>query len=75
MSKRGDQIELAKVDVDANQSLAASFCIQGILAVKAFHDRPGGRRVHGRDPAGPDRGLLDGLVPSPADELVAAGDE
>ena len=38
--------------------------------------RPGRRRVHRRDPAGRgSRTFLDELVPSPADELAAAGDE
>ena len=35
---REGQLELAKLDVDANQELAVRYRIQGIPAVKAFHD-------------------------------------
>jgi putative thioredoxin len=75
VSKRGDQIDLAKVDVDANQSLAASFGIQGIPAVKAFRDGQVAAEFTGAIPPARIEAFLDGLVPSPADELVAAGDE
>jgi putative thioredoxin len=75
VSKRGDQIDLAKLDVDANQALAASFGIQGIPAVKAFRDGQVVAEFTGAIPPARIEAFLDGLVPSPADELVAAGDE
>src|SRR5688572_3091521 len=36
--KRQGNVELVKVDVDANQELAARYGVQGIPAVKAFKD-------------------------------------
>jgi len=72
---REGQVVLAKVDVDANQALAASYRVQGIPAVKAFRD---GRIVDefvGAVPKAKVEALFDSLTPSRVDELLAAGDE
>jgi putative thioredoxin len=74
---RDGQVELAKVDVDANQNLAAAFRVQGIPAVKAFK---GGKVVNeftGAIPPPQVEAFFDTLVPSEADRLVkeSADDE
>ncbi|HEX9968122.1 MAG TPA: thioredoxin [Solirubrobacterales bacterium] len=72
---RAGKVVLAKVDVDANQTLAARYRVQGIPAVKAFRD---GRVVDefvGAVPKAKVEGLFDSLTPSRADELLAQGDE
>jgi putative thioredoxin len=73
--KRSGRVELAKVDVDSNQSLAASFGIRGIPAVKAFRDGTVAAEFTGAIPPPQIEAFLDRLVPSPADELAAADDE
>jgi putative thioredoxin len=72
---RGGQVLLAKVDVDANQALSARFGVQGIPAVKAFRDGAVVDEFVGAVPKAKVEALFDGLVPSRADELLAAGDE
>ena len=72
---RDGQVVLAKVDTDANPGISRAFGIQGIPAVKAFKD---GRVVDefvGVQPPAQVERFFDGLVPSEADALVAAGDE
>jgi len=75
VAKRADEIELAKVDVDRNQSLAAAFGIRGIPAVKAFSDGKVVTEFTGAIPPAQVEQFLDRIVPSPADKLAAAGDE
>ncbi len=72
---RQGKVVLAKVDVDANQALAARFGVQGIPAVKAFRDAAVVDEFVGAVPRDKVEALFDGLVPSRADELLAAGDE
>jgi putative thioredoxin len=72
---REGQVVLAKIDTDANPGISRAFRIQGIPAVKAFKD---GRVVDefvGVQPPAQVERFFDGLVPSEADALVAAGDE
>jgi putative thioredoxin len=72
---RQGKVELVKVNTDENQGISAAFQIQGIPAVKAFKD---GREVSGFVGAIPPpkvEAFFDGLVPSEAEQLVAAGDE
>jgi putative thioredoxin len=75
VAKMGDKVVLAKVDVDDNQSLARDHGVRGIPAVKAFR---GGHVVDefvGTLPVAAVEQFVHRLVPSEADELVAAGDE
>jgi len=74
-ASRGGRVLLAKVDVDSNQALAARFGVQGIPAVKAFRDGEVVDEFVGAVPKAKVEALFDGLVPSRADELLAAGDE
>ena len=75
VAARAGRVELAKVDVDANPALAQVFGIQGIPAVKAFREGKVVAEFVGAQPATAVEQFLDGLGPSEADQLVAAGDE
>jgi len=72
---REGRVILAKVDIDANQALAARFGVQGIPAVKAFRDGAVAGEFVGAVPKEQVEALFDSLVPSRADELLAASDE
>jgi putative thioredoxin len=73
--QRGGQIELAKVDTDANQRLAAAFEIRGIPAVKAFKDGKVVAEFAGAQPPAAIEDFLNRIVPSDADRLAETGDE
>jgi len=69
------ELDLAKVDTDANPYLSQAFGIQGIPAVKAFRDgRVVSEFVGAQQPAVVER-FFAALVPSEAEQLAAAGDE
>src|SRR6201986_4987566 len=74
-TKRDGEVVLAKVDVDSNQALAAQFGVQGLPAVKAFGDGKIVDEFTGAIPPAQVETFFDGLAPSRADELLAAGDE
>lgn len=74
-ASRQGKVVLAKVDVDSNQALAARFGVQGIPAVKAFRDGAVADEFVGALPPPKVEEFFDGLAPSRAEELLAAGDE
>jgi len=75
VAKRAGKVDLVKVNTDENPQISQTFGIQGIPAVKAFKDgRVVAEFVGAQPPAAVER-FLDGLVPSEAQELLAAGDE
>jgi putative thioredoxin len=75
VAKRDGEVELAKLDVDANPSVSASFDIRGIPAVKAFKDGQVVAQFTGAIPPAQISQWLDQLAPSKADRLAAGGDE
>jgi putative thioredoxin len=74
-AERADKVVLAKVDVDANQMIAARYRVQGIPAVKAFRDGAVASEFVGAVPRAQVEQFFDSLLPSAADELLARGDE
>jgi putative thioredoxin len=68
---RAGKVELAKVDVDQNQRLAASFQVKGIPSVKAFRDGKVAAEFTGALPPPQVERFFDSLVPSEAEELAA----
>jgi putative thioredoxin len=63
-------LELVKVDVDANQALAAHYEIRGIPAVKAFRNGRVVAELVGAQPAQVVATFLDGLLGPPAGERL-----
>lgn len=68
----GGAFELVKVDVDANQELAAQFGVQGIPTVVGFRDGQAATRFTGALPEQAVRQWIDDLLPTPADMAVDA---
>jgi putative thioredoxin len=87
VDERDGKVELAKVDVDSNQQLAATFRVQGIPAVKAFVDGEMVDEFTGALPPAQIDAFLDRIVPAPektaeeieeeldSNEFVVAGRE
>ena len=77
---RADRVALAKVDVDANQQLAAHYGIQGIPAVKAFRNGQVVAEFAGAQSGAVVAAFLDSLLGPTAgeklvEELRASGEE
>src|SRR4051794_2575538 len=73
--KREGDVDLVKIDTDANPGISQAFGIQGIPAVKAFKDGRVVSEFVGAQPPPVVERFFDALVPSEADRLAAAGDE
>ena len=74
-AKREGDVDLAKVDTDANQQLAAAFGIRGIPAVKAFRNGQVVDEFTGALPPPRVAEFFDRLVPSEAERLAGSDDE
>ncbi|HWF75107.1 MAG TPA: thioredoxin [Solirubrobacteraceae bacterium] len=75
VAARQGEVELVKLDVDANPNLTRSYGVQGIPAVKAFKDGKLVDEFVGVIPQAQIERFLDQLAPSQADELLTQGDE
>lgn len=73
----GGRVELAKVDVDSNPNVAATFQVQSIPAVFAIRDRSVVDSFLGAQPEPQVREFVERLAPpaTEADRLAATGDE
>jgi putative thioredoxin len=78
-AERDGRVDLAKLDVDTNQQLAAEYRVQGIPAVKAFKDGKVADEFTGAIPPRQVEEFFDRLVPSEAAlaaaEAIRSGDE
>ena len=79
VERRGGAVLLAKVDVDANQGLAATYRVQGIPAVKGFRDGRVVAEFVGAQPPARVAAFVDELLAPPrlegvVEELRASGE-
>jgi putative thioredoxin len=79
VAERDGAVELVKVDVDANQGLAAQFGVSGIPAVKAFRDGKMVKDFVGAQSRTSVSAFLDAVLAQPradtlVDELRASGE-
>jgi putative thioredoxin len=75
VAARDGQVELVKVDTDANPRISQQYGIQSIPAVKAFKDGKVVDEFVGALPPLQVERFLDRIVPSQADALVESGGE
>ena len=77
MAERDGEVVLAKVDVDTNTRVAASFQVQSIPAVYAVRNKKVVSGFIGAQPEATVRAWLAEVAPAPTevDQLIAAGDE
>jgi putative thioredoxin len=77
VAERNGEVLLAKVDVDANTRVAASFQVQSIPAVYAVRNKKVVSGFIGAQPEATVRAWLAEVAPAPSevDLLIAAGDE
>jgi putative thioredoxin len=68
------EVDLVKLDVDANPGVASAFQVQGIPAVKAFRDGAVVSEFVGAYPEDAVRRFFETILPSEADRLAAKGD-
>jgi putative thioredoxin len=77
--ERDGRVDLAKLDVDTNQRLAAEYRVQGIPAVKAFKDGAVAEEFTGAIPPRQVEDFFDRLVPTEAalaaEDAIRSGDE
>jgi putative thioredoxin len=77
VAERNGEVVLAKVDVDSNTRVAASFQVQSIPAVYAVRNKKVVSGFIGAQPEATVRAWLTEVAPAPTevDQLIAAGDE